>query len=138
MKRVKGHRYLYRRGEHLVFRRGVPRRARAAFGKTEVLVSLGAGSISEARHILARELEKFDRLLADAMGTRSPAAVLDPVKRESTAEEAKEVVRLVTLVIQYLPHRSLMDLRRKIVRRLAHTVSIFSGVGAFDKPGAVQ
>lgn len=94
MKRVKGHRYLYRRGEHLVFRRGVPKRARAAFGKIEVLVSLGSGSISEARHLLARELEKFDRLLAEATGTRSPAVVLDTIKREPTAEEAEEGVRL--------------------------------------------
>ncbi|MFN3675618.1 MAG: DUF6538 domain-containing protein [Sphingomonas pseudosanguinis] len=91
---MKGHRYLYRRGEYLVFRRGVPKRARAAFGKTEVLVSLGTGSISEARHLLARELEKFDRLLADATGTRSPAAILDPIKRKPTAEEAEEGVRM--------------------------------------------
>lgn len=94
MKRVKGHRYLYRRGEYLVFRRGVPKRARAAFGKTEVLVSLGTGSIAEARHLLHRELEKFDRLLAEATGTRSPAVVLDTIKREPTAEEAEEGVRL--------------------------------------------
>lgn len=94
LKRVKGHRYLYRRGEYLVFRRGVPKRARAAFGKTEVLVSLGTGSIAEARHLLHRELEKFDRLLAEATGTRSPAVVLDTIKREPTAEEAEEGVRL--------------------------------------------
>lgn len=94
MKRVKGHRYLYRRGEHLVFRRGVPKLARAAFGKTEVLVSLGTGSIAEARHLLHRELERFDRLLAEATGTRSPAVVLDPIKREPSAEEVEEGVRL--------------------------------------------
>ncbi|WP_235525118.1 MULTISPECIES: DUF6538 domain-containing protein [unclassified Sphingomonas] len=91
---MKGHRYLYRRGEYLVFRRGVPKRARAAFGKTEVLTSLGTGSISEARHLLARQLEKFDRLLAEATGTRSSAVVLDTIKREPTAEEAEEGVRL--------------------------------------------
>lgn len=91
---MKGHRYLYRRVKYLVFWRGVPKRARTAFRKIAVLVSLGTGSISEARHVLARELEKFDRLLAEATGTRSPAAVLDPVKREPTAEEAEEGVHL--------------------------------------------
>ncbi|MEP9403715.1 hypothetical protein, partial [Sphingomonas sp. VNH70] len=41
-------------------------------------------------------------------------------------------------VIQHHPYRSLADLGRKLVRRLAHTGSTFSGVGASDKPGAVH
>jgi uncharacterized protein (DUF4415 family) len=41
-------------------------------------------------------------------------------------------------VIQYHSYRSLGDLRRELVRRLAHTGSTFSGVGASDKLGPVQ
>jgi hypothetical protein len=41
-------------------------------------------------------------------------------------------------VIGHHPHRALADFRRKLVRRLAHTGSTFSGVGASGKPGAVQ
>ncbi|MBY8829152.1 hypothetical protein, partial [Hephaestia mangrovi] len=42
------------------------------------------------------------------------------------------------LVIENHPHRTIADLRRKLVRRLAHTGSTFSGVGASGKPGAVH
>jgi hypothetical protein len=41
-------------------------------------------------------------------------------------------------VIGNHPHRPFADLRRKFVRRLAHTGSTFSGVGASGKPGAVH
>jgi hypothetical protein len=41
-------------------------------------------------------------------------------------------------VIQHQPHRALANLRRKLVRRLAHHGPTFSGVGASDQPGAVQ
>jgi hypothetical protein len=41
-------------------------------------------------------------------------------------------------VIENHPHRSLADFRRKLVRCLARHGSTFSGVGASDKPGAVQ
>src|SRR5579859_7224865 len=46
--------------------------------------------------------------------------------------------RLHALVIDHHPHRPLADLGCKLVRRLAHTGSTFSGVGASGKPGAVQ
>jgi hypothetical protein len=46
--------------------------------------------------------------------------------------------RMLVLVIQHHPHRAPTDLRRKLVRRLACHRSIFSGVGASDKPGAVH
>ena len=42
------------------------------------------------------------------------------------------------LVIQHQPHRALAHFRGKLVRRLAHDGSTFSGVGASGKPGAVQ
>jgi len=41
-------------------------------------------------------------------------------------------------MLQHHPHRPLANLRRKLVRRLARHRSTFSGVGASDKPGAVQ
>jgi hypothetical protein len=41
-------------------------------------------------------------------------------------------------VVEYHPHRSLADLRRKLVRRLAHIGSTLSGVRASGKPRAVQ
>ncbi|MDB5711777.1 MAG: hypothetical protein JWL96_3847, partial [Sphingomonas bacterium] len=42
------------------------------------------------------------------------------------------------LVVENHPYRAIADLRRKLVRRLAHIGSTFSGVGASGKPGAVQ
>lgn len=41
-------------------------------------------------------------------------------------------------LIQNKPNRAGKDLRRKLVRRLAHNGSSFSGVGASGNPGAVQ
>ncbi|MGN6095643.1 MAG: hypothetical protein ACTHP8_05340, partial [Bosea sp. (in: a-proteobacteria)] len=46
--------------------------------------------------------------------------------------------RMRALVIQHHPHRAGPHLRRKLVCRLARHGSTFSGVGASDKPGAVQ
>jgi hypothetical protein len=45
---------------------------------------------------------------------------------------------MIPLVIEHHPYRSLANLRRKLVGRLAHTGSTFSGVEASDKSGAVQ
>ncbi len=42
------------------------------------------------------------------------------------------------IVIQHQPHRAFAHLRRELVRRLARHSPILSGVGAPDKPGAVQ
>jgi hypothetical protein len=41
-------------------------------------------------------------------------------------------------VIQHHPHRALPHLGRKLVRRLPHKGSTFSGVAASSKPGAVH
>jgi hypothetical protein len=46
--------------------------------------------------------------------------------------------RVITLMIENHPYRPLADFGRKLVRRLARHGSTFSGVGASDKPGAVQ
>jgi endonuclease/exonuclease/phosphatase family metal-dependent hydrolase len=45
---------------------------------------------------------------------------------------------MIPLVIEHHPYRSVADLGRKLARRLAHTGSTFSGVGASDKPRAVH
>lgn len=63
MQRVKGHRYLYRRGHSLVFRRAVPVKARAAFGTSEVYVTLSASNIAEACLAMQPHLESFERKL---------------------------------------------------------------------------
>lgn len=77
-----------------MFRRGVPKRARSAFaGRCEVQKSLGTGSLAEARHLLSRELAKFEKVLSAATGVRSPADVLDPPKREPSGQEVEEGVR---------------------------------------------
>ena len=49
-----------------------------------------------------------------------------------------ESARVIPLVIENHPHRSLADFGRKLVGRLASHGSTFSGVGASDKPGAVH
>src|SRR3546814_16000578 len=45
---------------------------------------------------------------------------------------------MISLVVENHPYRGLADFRHKLVRCLAYTGSTFSGVGASDKPGAVQ
>lgn len=63
MKRVKDHRYLYRRGSAWVFRRSVPVAVRAAFGTSEVHITLKAATIAEARLAMQPHLESFERKL---------------------------------------------------------------------------
>jgi len=76
MQGVKGHRYLYRRGDGLYFRRGVPQDARLAFeGRCEVLVSLRTSSVAEARHKLQREVDKFEKVLAASRSEIAPAQI---------------------------------------------------------------
>lgn len=77
MQRVANHQFLYRRGTTLYFRRGVPSAARIAFGgRREVIVSLGTGSLAEARHRLAQHLRAFDQMLA--LATRRPDPTMAP------------------------------------------------------------
>lgn len=76
MQGVKGQRYLYRRGDQLYFRRGVPQDARSAFGgRSEVLVSLRTSSVAEARHKLQREVDKFEKVLAICRSEIAPAQI---------------------------------------------------------------
>ena len=92
--RVKSHRYLYRRGEQLVFRRAVPEGARVVFGgRHEVQVSLGTSSVPEARHLLSRELAKFEEALSAVTGVRSPSDVLTRPVREPSVDQIEEAVR---------------------------------------------
>jgi hypothetical protein len=45
---------------------------------------------------------------------------------------------MIVFVIEDQPYRAIAHFGRKLVRRLAHDGSTFSGVGASDKPRAVQ
>lgn len=70
MKRVSGHRYLFRRGDLFYFRRKVPEQAVEAFDRRrEVQKSLGTGDLAEARHRLAVELGNFDSRLTASRGS---------------------------------------------------------------------
>lgn len=95
MKAVKGCRYLYRRGDHLYFRRRVPLSARAAFdGREEVQKSLGTGTLAEARHLLAIEVATFDKMVADAAGKPVGEALHQIVPgKQPNRVEMEETVR---------------------------------------------
>ncbi|MCL6252320.1 site-specific integrase [Altererythrobacter sp. KTW20L] len=95
MRRVKGYRYLYRRGDQLYFRRRVPAGAIAAFGgREEVQKSLGTSNIADARHLLAIEVATFDKILADLGGRPVADAVRHIVPNKSPSQtELEERVR---------------------------------------------
>ncbi len=95
MKRVKDHRYLFRRSDVFYFRRAVPEGAVAAFeGRHEVQKSLGTTRLAEARHLLASELEKFEQRVATATGIAAPKTVLEfSREREPSRDELEEGVR---------------------------------------------
>jgi|GEM_PF-419453 len=95
VKRVKDHRYLYRRGDQLYFRRKVPSNAVAAFGgRREIQKSLDTCSVAEARHLLAIQVAKFDKVVATVAGK----PVAEAVRRIAPADlptlsEVEEKVR---------------------------------------------
>ncbi len=94
MKAVKGHRYLYRRGDMLIYRRSVPVFAQAAFdNRAEVQVSLRTSDLAEARHLLPRENAKFEKTIADLKGHVSPAA--SAARRNGTVgtQKIEKVIR---------------------------------------------
>ncbi|MGK2908638.1 MAG: DUF6538 domain-containing protein [Sphingobium sp.] len=94
MKRIKDHQFLYRRGDVLHFRRSVPPSARHVFeGRREVWVSLGTCSVPEARHLLAVEIAKFERLIAQATKKIAPIDVAIPPLLGPTQPEIGEAVR---------------------------------------------
>jgi hypothetical protein len=94
MKRVKDHKYLYRRGDVLHFRRSIPPYARQFFdGQTEMWVSLGTVSIAEARHLLGKHLAVFERKIAQATKRVAPVDVAVPVERRPDRNELGEAVR---------------------------------------------
>lgn len=87
MKAVRAQRYLYRRGDRLYFRRGVPEDARSAFsGRAEVLVSLRTSSIAEARHKLQREIDKFEKIIAGCRNEIAPAQIASARFRPTVRE----------------------------------------------------
>ena len=96
LKRVKDHRYLYRRGDVFWFRRAVPSTAVEAFeGRCEVQVSLRTTKLVEARYLLVGEIEKFEACLAGASGLVAPKAVLELSRaRVPSKQEIDENVRV--------------------------------------------
>ena len=72
MKKVGRGDYLYLRGGVFYFRRSVPPDANLAFGRSEVVVSLGTRHIAEARHRLSAELRKFEKTLSQVRGSVAP------------------------------------------------------------------
>lgn len=95
MKRVKGHRYLFRRGDQLYFRRAVPAHARAAFGgKAEVLASLATTHLSEARHLMQPKLAAFESRLAEASTRPPPENATALILREPSQAALEEGVRV--------------------------------------------
>ena len=84
MKAVRGGRYIYRRGDQLYFRRGVPDDVRGLFGgRAEVQVSLRTFSIAEARHRRQRELDKFEQAIAAYRGELAPSEIAQAPLRPS-------------------------------------------------------
>lgn len=84
MKAVRGERYIYRRGDQLYFRRGVPDDVRGLFGgRAEVQVSLRSSSIAEARHRRQRELDKFEQAIAAYRGELAPSEIAQAPLRPS-------------------------------------------------------
>lgn len=92
---VKGHRYLFRRGHQLYFRRAVPLSVRASFnGRAEVLASLRTSDVAEARHLLPIKLAEFEQLVSAARGDRPPAERAFRRSLEPSLSEMEQVVRM--------------------------------------------
>ena len=84
MKAVRGERYIYRRGDRLYFRRGVPDDVRGLFGgRAEVQISLRTSNIAEARHKRQRELDKFEQAIAACRGEVAPSEIAHAPSRPS-------------------------------------------------------
>ena len=91
MQRVAHHRFLYDRGGSFYFRRAIPEDAREAFGKREVITSLGTRNLSEARRRMAGELDRYERALRLA---REPAlASSTTVSGERVVPERSDIER---------------------------------------------
>lgn len=82
MEAVKGHRYLWRRGDCFYFRRAIPKDASLAFaGRSEVWVSLKTSTLSVARSRLQKHLDQFEIKVAKARGELAPSEVaMEPYK----------------------------------------------------------
>lgn len=98
MQRVKDHRYLYRRGSAWVFRRAVPDGVRAAFGTSEVHITLKAATIAEARLAMQPHLESFERKLRLA---KNGGAIDEP----NAATPDPSLVEIEAVVRQWLVER---------------------------------
>lgn len=92
MQRIKHHRYLYLRGGAWVFRRAVPPAHQAAFGTTEVFVTLKAATLAEARLAMQLHLDSFERKLRMAAGC-TLASAADASEPDPALVEIEAVVR---------------------------------------------
>jgi integrase len=102
---VPNHRFLYRRGSTLYFRRAIPAEARAAFnGKREMIVSLKTGSLSEARPKWAALITEFELTLAKIS---LPAANLAEPPTPELIDEAVRAWRQ-----EHLYSRAMLDFGR--------------------------
>lgn len=97
MQRVANHRFLFRRGATLYFRRAVPKDVRHAFGgKPHDVASLQTSNLAEARHALAARLSEFEQIVASARSKPDPtrhAKSLKPIKHLPSFAEVDEAVR---------------------------------------------
>lgn len=107
MQRVKDHRYLYRRGSAWVFRRAVPDGARAAFGTSEVHITLKAANIADARLAMQPHLESFEHKLRLA---KNGDAIDDPI----VSRPDPSMIEIEAVVRQWLAERMERFARRGI------------------------
>lgn len=137
MRRVKDHRYLYRRGDVLWFRRAVPPGARAAFdGVREVQTSLRTSDLSKARHLLHRELQRFEERLSLATGLATPLEVITLSERRVPSKaEIDEVVRTWlderlrgTPMSDYSTPEKVADARVKLVELEVYSDAVAKGL----------
>lgn len=91
--KVPGHRYLFRRGGVLVFRRAVPKYALSLFGKGEEHVSFETGDLAIALPLWAEEVSKFNVKLAQAKAKRARSIGRPTQRRVPSNIEIEEAVR---------------------------------------------
>lgn len=94
MKKVGRGDYLYVREGVFYFRRGVPADALAAFGRSEVVKSLGTRQIAEARHRLAAELRQFEQILARVRRVVAPIECVAQTTGVPSLEDLEVGVRV--------------------------------------------
>jgi integrase len=125
--------HLIRRGEIYYYRRVVPQDARAAFGKSEVVVCLRTASEAEAKRLEKQHDVDFERRLKRVRDDANPdtrrarlavdiieASPLNPTGQMALAylpAEDREAVRALVS-----PHYAALDAHRNEIARLLHEI----------------